>query len=685
MSVDRLLTRSTAGELYVRALASSYRAGFRVWDPDYASYEDPDAWEKCKRDTVIQAAVDYRKRLVAGRTYSVVPASQDDGPDEMLACVLDCMIKQIDDLPGALYNLCEAIFRGSRYALVEGRMRVLDLAETGPRPWWIPVRLRDVPKERVRFVTDPAPPRLGEIRVYPEVYSPARYAWERLSPSTPLIRLAYDDAEESLGYGRGLLEAIYHYAWAKTQLRQYGLDGAETWAKGILAAQIDGLRLGSADSSNTQVLSRFVDMIEQVRSRHAIAMGKDDELKLLQGGGEGHQIVTALIDYHDKALNTLILGSNLPTSADKGGSYAMAEVQANSTEQLVQFDRTKLDGALTRYLLRYLIRANRPALAEIGLADAASPTFETTQERREDPDKAVDQLVKLRRDAQVPVLIEEAYRKVGWTPPRPGEPTLEPLEPAAAPGFGADVGGGEGDGAGPGDNGRRENKDRDDEANKELRREVSELRTLVLHGQNTEAAHLAAGYSPRARAAGSEGETEEEPDVTKEEAAQLFREALGPVHAELARASAEQAREREQFRVELAELRTRVLLQAQAAPPAAPAACAPPGLQVHVQRAEIAPSTGEMKVFTQDLNGAKVELAAEDRALQADTARALREMGSAVARLADRPEPTPAPMPTILVQPQIELKAELTVPPRRTVIELPDGRKATSTTEDIKQ
>jgi len=174
--------------------------------------------------------------------------------------------------------------------------------------------------------------------------------------------------------------------------------------------------------------------------------------------GEGTRAVFEVaIPYLDRGVTQLILGSVLPTGGGGDvGSNARAEVEAESSQILVQHDRRIMDDAYGRTLTYLFWKHNVAQLARVGCLTAKRPKLRSVQESREDPREAAEVAeIVLRTGATLKR--SEYYERVGWEQPAPGEdvissPTVAPAMPGGgAPAFGSAGGsGGGGGGVGPG-------------------------------------------------------------------------------------------------------------------------------------------------------------------------------------------------------------------------------------------
>ncbi len=416
-------TRAVNADLYVHALNSVYHS-YRIWEPSYAGSRDPDIWEKVRRDAVISAAVDQRLHAIAAREWRVMPGGKSDA-DAEAAAVVEEILQQIPRFLETRFELAQAVFLGSAYAFIGGR-RVLDTYAKKTGLWWVPSRLKDMDRRRFRWRSErkPAEDGTNELRTWLEYWSIRREEWVE-ADAARFVRHTYNDEESRLGYGRGLIEAIYFYHYVKGVVMREGLQGLERWAQGMVVVKIDGLRAASDGKPNATVQTAWIKALKKMRARHALTMSKDDEVDLLNGPGQGHQLVETWLRYVDNAMTRLILGSVRPTGGDMdSGARAAAETESDTTEQLIQFDRLLLDETITRDIIGEIWRHNRAAFSECGLGSAKKPKFSSVQEKRSDPVEA-SQVIATLLGAGVTLRAEEVYERTGMTPPGPDDDVIE--------------------------------------------------------------------------------------------------------------------------------------------------------------------------------------------------------------------------------------------------------------------
>ena len=404
----------TAYQRYVQQLSSAMLHRDWIYDPSYALKTDSDVYRKVMRDPVAAHALRYRRHLIAGPEWRIEPAS--DAPEDRAAAeIVEELINNIHGFTDARICLAEAVVRGSAWAFMEGERRFTALAgDDTPRAWWTPGRLADVDRRRFRQVK-------GNVW---EFWSVENEDWEPLNNPEWFIRSTYDATEDSLGYGRGLLDTIYFFQAAKSKTFQDSMNAVERFGQGFITAAIDNLRgdngrgVGGVGKTSAKVATAWKDSLVKHRADNVLVHDKRDEIKLVQGIGEGWQLLRDFMAYLDTSQVTAILGSNLPTQASEGGSFALAQVQENSTEALVQADRSRMSDDLTRDLVGACWNLNRLQFAEAGLSSASMPRFRIIQQKREDP-QVEAQIAQILLQSGVDLRKDELYRKVGYTTPMP--------------------------------------------------------------------------------------------------------------------------------------------------------------------------------------------------------------------------------------------------------------------------
>jgi len=431
-----LRLRNQSQQLYVRALSSAYRQGTQLHDPSLWLLRDPEAEEKMFRDADIRHAVGYRRHLIAGRGWTVSPSQEGSPRAPMATHIATELLGHIKHFTQARMNLARAFFSGARFGRIHGVWKTLPIGDGRARKWWCPVRIEDMDKRMYRQVMDNAEGdelsghwerwNLGAQEFQPETRRDVRHT----------IRHIYQDDQAALGHGSALREAVGWWWYAKTHVFQESLQAVERFAQGILTAKIDGARDAATGEPNEQLISDWLAMLEDMRSRHVMVFDKSDEVEIISGNAEGYQLLESVRAELRNTIYTLIMGANLTTAAAEGGSYALAEVQENSTEALVQFDRETLQETMSDDLLGCVWFNNWANLVELGV-EMERPDFSINQEKMTNPLERA-QVAQIANAMGIDLGLEDVMDQMGFQVPDSGEATVPGGAPSADPFGGGD-------------------------------------------------------------------------------------------------------------------------------------------------------------------------------------------------------------------------------------------------------
>lgn len=441
---EELRLRSVAQQLYVRALSTAWRNGVQLYDPTLWLIREPELEEKILRDADCAHAIGFRRHLIAGKSWQVATTSKGSARGQMAVHVADSLIRNIKHFTQARMNLARSFFSGARFGEVVLEPRTLTIGDGKPRTWAVPTSIKDMDKRRFRIVPHPT------TDAGKESFSPTWEVWDvaraEFKPQTldgyrRTIRHVYADDEATLGHGRGLREALGWWWYAKEHVFHESLTAVEKFAGGTLMAKIKGVRDSATGAPNTELIRQWTQVLEDLRARNVLVLDSEDEVEMMRQEGTGWQLLTEVKQELKSAIFTLVLGANLTTSADKGGSYALAEIQENSTEALVQFDREALEETLSDDLIGCLWFYNYANICELGLADEPQPKFKITQEKKNDPKERAEVASTLHAMG-VPLTQADVYEQTGFRVPEPGEAVIKGQEapqqppPGGAGGFG---------------------------------------------------------------------------------------------------------------------------------------------------------------------------------------------------------------------------------------------------------
>lgn len=434
LAFRNFLLPNHVGEDYVRALVSAFKRSHSwIQDPDYAHIQDSEAWEKIRRDAEIAMAIQKRRQKVAGNDWSFMPAS-DEKQDLEIAKVMTQLFQPIRRFVMSRFNLAEATFRGSSYGFIQGmRVPMLLQGDVIARQWWVPQRLHHVDRWRFRRVRtnhhDPT-----SVKTRWEMFSLAREVWEPFTKTQWFTRHAYEETEDSLGYGRGLLVSLYFYWWALTTVWAQGLDGLENWAQGLRIIKIDGARDAASGKPNSSLVEAHRVQWKKHRAEHLMFIDSSDEFQLHSGPGQGWQMVDKMLDRLTEACVRLILMAVRPTGGGSSGGLGatgQTKEESESSEDVFQFDRSLLSESIDDSLALQVWKRNLPNIRMYfkmaGLPMPQRPKFVIAEQRRADPQKTLEQ-VRLGREAGIAFKEQEVYERIRWGKPTDDDARIDPVE-----------------------------------------------------------------------------------------------------------------------------------------------------------------------------------------------------------------------------------------------------------------
>lgn len=439
-----------ARDIYVSALASALSNRHAIPDPSFALQRDTAAYELLRRDAKVAQNMLQRRHAVGGTEWHCVAAREGNALDDRAADLAEALLKNIENFDSARYNLADAVFRSSTYAKIIGRRVPRDYGDGVTRMWWVPTALMDIDRRRFKWA---APTGGGDpVLQMADVSVPGNVRWSPVEHPEWLVQHVYDDTEGTLGYGRGLIDAVYHAWFAKQKLQVELQNLAERFGQGLVVATIDPNRPGAADKGNDQVILDTITNIAKTKARHVLAIMAGEKIELLEPNGQGASLLLDSIRYYDECIGALLMGSLLPSGGGADvGSNARAETEEGTSDTVIRFDRKLLGSTLTRDVLGLVWDLNRANILACGLFLAEKPTIELSHESRETPADFADLLEKAGR-AGVAVTEREAYARLGLKRPAAGDPVIKPSSPVGVPGYpvgmAATLGSGAPDGSG---------------------------------------------------------------------------------------------------------------------------------------------------------------------------------------------------------------------------------------------
>lgn len=466
--------------LFVNALASMWRNRTHLYNPDIALARDAAAWEKVNRCPPIAHAMMKRTHSVATRDWMIEPGGEEP-QDEAAASIVEQEFRALDCLPMARLRLARAPILGNANEWLEGvrapktfrlppeeteqedepggadgppdelaeeKPGAAEPKKDKPKPkgkitpemdWWGFTNMRHIDYRRIRLVPRWERDAEGKeqlVAVEPHLGSIGQIGrWTKIEHVECLMRVVYDDEEGRLGYGRGLMEAIYWGFWIIEVLIREGLEGIKRWAQGVAIGSVNESLVGAVGKDAQSVAQAFLDALSQMQASGQFVKSKDDELQVIFPSGAGNEMILAWVDRVVDWLVQLVTGAVRPSGGGDGGTYGQGKVEERTIDEIIATDRQLVDMGITRSAIGLWWKLNAPQLAQIGLADAKMPRFVSVEGDDEDPEKFSRVADAARNKLGLALHEDDTYRRLGLKRPGPSDKTVDP---PAAPALGAD-------------------------------------------------------------------------------------------------------------------------------------------------------------------------------------------------------------------------------------------------------
>ncbi len=414
-----------------------------IIDPDAALEQDYEAYKKVNAEPIVASKIEKRAMRAVGADWSIV--AEDPSMRGVASLVEHLLLKIRKRLPIALRTLSrKATLRGFATARINGCIQNVQLSgDYMPRHWWLPTELVDVGKERWRIHRvhegheDPTNPTAEWRWAIQDLYN---FRWYYLdTPMAPvgLRRIDYvwaksGEEEEDLGYGHGLMRAIYHKWYMLTHLCIYAMEGAEGWAYGktVITTPPDidfnvepGANGTEGFSQRQRQHEELAKSFSNMLSRHVLVVQDRQTVTVLERPDSGHRSVMDMIERIDKEFNELILGrrTDLQTEIDVD-------------PDILTFDRNVLELAMDDLLEavfvhnRFHFEALGWTLEELRL----NIRFEIARRSALDTESAGKSL-QIAQSLGLPVDRDDAYEKLSIKPVEPDSPNAVHAPQAGQP------------------------------------------------------------------------------------------------------------------------------------------------------------------------------------------------------------------------------------------------------------
>lgn len=328
-----------------------------------------------QNDAAIKHAMHLLALMSAGDTWAI------EGPSVVFNMVAKKAFNSIERFAHVRKSLVEksVLFGLAVQKKVWGKKV---FREYGNLSWDVPIRLKEVDRRRMRIEREYS--TKDRNKVYMTVWSPKYDQYviledKRYIPDAEFALQDYlwmwHEFEELSPMYRGLGECLYTLAYIKQHALQYWADLAEHFGTPFIVASIDAAKAaynmavnsGGGAQNFQAIVDRWLDILENMKSRHVAVKPDHDALDIHEAGTMGNNILKELIDYVDDKIQLLILGSELVTQTSDVGSYATAKIHQGATTCLVVYSRNNVNELLSRDLLYDFYLRNRMNFCSLGL------------------------------------------------------------------------------------------------------------------------------------------------------------------------------------------------------------------------------------------------------------------------------------------------------------------------------
>jgi len=428
-----------------------------------------EAYEALQQDPTVQHSLNYLSLLAAGRDWYL--ETQGKEYDGTARCIEDGL-KMLFDFTHARKSMASGILFGLSLLKKEWVQEECVLGGIKGK-WWICKELKEVDPRRIRIEREienrnncywtiwspkydrfvvigdknksrenkyrkKLKERMGEEKEEDCEYNVQDYIW-----------FFSDFSEEMAGYGLGLGHILWSICYIKSKVLQYRAELAETWARPWLIGKLDlaqgvltDMTMGTGYSSITDRISTVLDTLDKMRGRHVLVMGNEDNLEVKEAGAGSDNMMNSFLEYLDRQITTLILGSTLSTMPNQGtGSFSQAKVHETSTDAVVAYHRERIEEVLTRDLIQDFVQRNRLLLLRKGLPSRGQIQFKIKDPRQNQQKLQIkQQSLPLAVQIGLPLKKAEVYETLGFSVPTDTDelftPTQQPGRGQEQPGAG---------------------------------------------------------------------------------------------------------------------------------------------------------------------------------------------------------------------------------------------------------
>jgi len=394
-----------------------------VEDPDFALAKDPQSHNRMMRDGQIFSSLRLRQLATAVRPLKFRARAGNETAQAV------AYARQALDLWGrvrrkteVIMNMLDAVARG-----LSVQELIWQIDSDGA--WYTP-ELVPVHKDRFAYT----------LRRQLVLRGPVDVFWGEEVPPFTFMPHVFDpepgsfyepEQEGSILYGKGLFDRLYPWFFWKQLILRFAFRNAENTASGI--------RVGRYPRHNVEGKAVMEDLLKDVSNNFAVLFPSDPgyDLEVHQVPNNSHDVLMGLLEYIDKMIVKMILGSTLVTDQGNVGSYTLGLIhERNTFGRIAVKDAQDIEDTLARTLVPWWFEMNNWPDADVPV-----PHFSTA------PGVNLGEIVNILttlQDMGFPVSIEMVSEMTGISPPKQGEVIID-FKPDA--GGGLDVQTRNGDGA----------------------------------------------------------------------------------------------------------------------------------------------------------------------------------------------------------------------------------------------
>jgi len=246
--------------------------------------------------------------------------------------------------------------------------------------WEVPSAILEVDRRRMRIERDTE----DKNNIWWTIYDPQTDGYIKLEDKTvnPGAFLTNQDfiwteyeREEMSPYLKGIGETLFSLVYLKNRSLQYWGDLTEKWGTPFVVGTINSakatfnaaMNAGGGSQDATTLMNNFLEILENMRSRHVAVKSENDQIDIHEAGNSGQNIIQQLIDYVDNKIQLLILGAELTTIAPSVGSYALGQTHKGITHTITTYNKNIVEEELEQDLIKDFLIRNRHNLMALDI------------------------------------------------------------------------------------------------------------------------------------------------------------------------------------------------------------------------------------------------------------------------------------------------------------------------------